>query len=922
MRKSLLFLFFIGFAFCQPKYSAWLIDTPPKIDGDLSEYQGKPFLFLSNISIPQNLWRGPQDAGAMIWLSWDRDNLYIAGDVRDDILSPKGEPWQESIQFSIAPDLEITYSSGQNKLFVFKNGAPFEGAFPFAVKSTNTSYQMELAIPWTLLGITLPKEETPKEGAPSREAEEKDQARTIVPSQGATPVKGEALQGISLKFNAILYDTDMDGYRGYLSWAPVREWKEGMGLVRDSSQFGDVLLSTQPTPSLQTTLFFAPSPLYLGDEEVNVPLWLMSNCDIKGRLKFTLKKDNETLMEREEDIEKPAGFSSLAVHWDARGKQEGTYIAQATLSIGDMNITLEAASPINKLDVQKLITSLQEEMRIMGQAIGNLQRLKNWRDAVLILQGNAWQAQASSFLELLNAKIKETTQPDPDVQALARSFLWNSREEVAMYRANSALIRGEFQSPALQPFPTLKLPASKELSYLWNWERWKEGGSSERLSLFYANLPIGSVTLWTHPNSQLLSLQRDSLIANWRRNSLSLEQVGSANWQGWITVSPQGGAQAVAQQGNNLWLAEALSRDACLLLLNSAIGGQGIARIDNLLPPLQQDILVEDIGKVVGFAFSEAGFFAAKDDKESLALAQALVDKLGGKLVRLEEVNRYKDVVIVGSTALHQLISGFKYPVPERTAYILTRYLWGKNLLILVGKEPGGTRLAVDVLQDLIDCVRDKRMLVGDAQAFSNLSSGKLNPLQLCLSAMGAFCDFLSIADKGTREGARDALWLSAGKGWELTVIPGETILLPQGGEVVSLGAFESIPASQQVSQLVEAIHKAGGLVIGGEGSEGALCDAWLIGRGEDVKGGKPSVAGTAGNFSLPLRTIVFSQGKGIYEILTAVKRGDCLSFSPYQRLGNEKINRVVNILMDERVYLLRMFGERVIRKADVFLRG
>lgn len=288
-------------------------------------------------------------------------------------------------------------------------------------------------------------------------------------------------------------------------------------------------------------------------------------------------------------------------------------------------------------------------------------------------------------------------------------------------------------------------------------------------------------------------------------------------------------------------------------------------------------------------------------------------------MVRLEEVNRYKDVVIVGSTALNQLLSGFKFPLPERTAYILSRYLWGKNLLILVGKEQEGTRLAVDLLRDLIDYLRDKKMLSGDIQAFTSLASGKLTPSQLCLSAMGALCDFLGVADRGTREGARDALWLSAEKGWELTVIPGETFSLPEG-EVVSLGVLESIPSLPEASQLIEAIHKAGGMAMLGARAVGvgAQADAWLVDGVKAVGSEKPFVAGTLGDFSSPSRTVVFSSREGIYEILTAIKKGDCLAFSPYQRWGNEKINRLLNILLDEKVYFMQFFSQRVMEKTAI----
>lgn len=930
MKKLVPLLFIIGLALCQPRYDALQVEIPPTIDGDLSEYQGKPFLFLPHSTIPEIFWRGPRDAEAKIWLCWDKDNLYIAGEVWDDFLAQKGEPWQESLQLCISPDLEITYSPVLNKLFVFKNGVPMEAAFPFAVKSTNASYQMELAIPWDLLGIKSSKAEAPE--IEIKKIEEPSGGKTV-PTKELAPSKESAgagetapaqpvnLEGVSLKFNAVLYETDLGGYRGYLSWAQVKDWNEGMGIMRDTTQFGDVVLSTKPSGIYQISFFFAPSPIFIGDEEVEITPWLMFTNDYKGKFRFVLRKDGETLLEKDEDVEGPGGFSPFPVRWDARGKPEGTYIAEASLTIEGVETKQTANLTINKYDAQRLVTSMQEEIEAMKKGIEAVQPVKSWQGAVLVLQGNAWISRASPFLELLNQKIKETAQPDPDARVLSKIFLWESTKDVAMHKGSSALIRGDFQSPILQQFPTLKIPASKDASYIWNWERWQGEGSLERLSILFANLPVACATLWSHPNSQVLSLQRDSILSTWRQSLIYPEQIGGTGWQGWTAVSPQGGAQAIVQQGNHLWLLEALSKDACLSLLNSALSGEPIRRIDSLLPPLQPDILVEDIGKVAGFNFKGACFFAAKDDIQSLALAQTLREKLGGKMARLEEVNRYKDVVIVGLTALKQLVSGFKLPTPEREAYILSRYLWGKNVLILVGKEPQGTQLAVDILKDLIDYVRDKTMLVGDMQTFTNLSSGTLSPYQLCLSSMGGLCDFVGIVDRGTREGARDALWLSAEKGWQLTVIPGEAFPLLKGA-IIALGGVESIQQGQNLQDLLSSIHNAGGLavLVGGDDSMKQLpFDAWGMELTKSRWVGKPFVTATGGDFSLPLRTAVFSKKEGIYDILTAIKRGDCLAFSPFQKFGSERINRLINILIDEKAHMMRMFSESIIDKSENF---
>ncbi|MGB9797384.1 MAG: sugar-binding protein, partial [bacterium] len=810
--------------------------------------------------------RGPKDTEAKVWLAWNADALYIAADVSDDFLASKAEPWQESLQIYIAPHLEITYSSIEKKLYAFKDGTFLGENPPFAVKSQNTSYQLELAIPWTLLEIT------PQEGT-------------------------------SLKFNAVLNDTDLGSYRGYIAWASG--WKAGMGLARNSESLGDVHLTSKPTPPHQIALIFAPSPLYIQDEEVDIPLWLLTNEAVKGRLRFILKKDAEVIFQKEEDLGVEAGFNSLSVHWDARGKSEGTYIANAEFEtpLGKFAASLK----INKYDVGKEISSLQEEMEVMEKALEKARKESSWQSAVLVLQGSMWQSQASDFLYTLNLKKEEAMKSDPDAAILAKIFLWESRDQILPFKASSALIRRDFNSPSLQDFPTLHLPKAKEFSYLWEYEKWQKEGSFERLTFLYASLPIASISLWSHPDSSALANQRDSILADWKGKSLIPEQVAGNNWQGWSTSS----GLVLAQVGNNLWQSEALSKDASLFLMNSALSSQPIVTLENLLPSLQPDILVEDISKVIGFNFSGACFYASKDDKDSLALAQSLIHRLGGKLARLEEVNLYKDVVLIGSPALHQLIGNFKLPTPERKAYILTRNIWGKNVLILVGREKEGTALSVEVMRDLIENLRDKKMLVGDIQCFTKLSEGKLSPKQTPLGAMGALLDFVAIADKGTIEGAKEALWEVAERGWKVGVIPGITFSLPKG-EVESLGALESIKEVGDVGELVSAIHQAGGIAIGG-GWENVPFDALLMGKGGK---GKSLVAGTTGSLSLPLRTVVFSNGEGIYDILASIKRGDCLAYSPSQRVGEERLLRLLNIMIDERKFIMNEFSERARGKA------
>ncbi len=867
-----LFLFALmgGIAFPQPRYSAWLVEKPPVIDGDLSEFSDKGFIFLERGSIPHYLWRGPWDIGAKVYLAWDVNSLYIASEVHDDIPTQEGEAWWESIQFYIPP-LEITYSLSQKKLFVYKNGVESEELFPFAVKSLDNGYQIEVAIPWSSLGIT------PQEGT-------------------------------SLPFNAVVNDADLGGYRGYLSWA--EGWKEGMGLGREANSLGEVTLASQPSPG-EVFLFFAPSPLYIGEEEVDIPLWLVCGREVRGKLHFSLKKGEEVLLQKDEDLERAKGIHPLFVHWDARGKGKGVYSVEADLEEEGGEVH-RSSLELRKYDAEGLAFSLQEEMKRMEGALGEAGKRSDWRSSVLYLQGKAWEKRANSLIEEIRKKGEEAKSREQDSAILARIYLWEAEEDVEVMRSSSALIRRDEKGIDYARFPLLQLATSPLYSYLWERNKWEGEGREERLTLFYASLPIVSLSFLQHPNGDILSSQMAKLLSSWGGVQ---EKVAGEGWQGMAVVSPTGGVRMFSLQGDKLWIVEALDKGIALQLLDCLLGKKTPPQ-DMLPSSLEPDILVEDIGEILSFDFPNACFYAGKDDEIGMRTANLLAGKLGGKVVRMEEVNRYKEVVIVGPLAMKQLLGAYKLPEPPRKAYLLPRRIWGKRVLLVVG-EGEGTRLAGDVLWQMVENLGERKMFVGDLQSFTNASEGKCSPEELCLSAMGSFCDFLAITDVGTREGAKEALWLVGERSWKLSLIPGETLRFPWG-EVIALASMDRIDVSGEAKDVVSAIHKGGGLCILGKGGNfgDVSFDAWEMREGV-AKQPLVGVSSTStGIFSQPQRTVFFSKEEGCYNLLSALKKGNCLAFSPFRMGGKEELVRLIRLLLDEREFLLGYFGRRMQDKA------
>ncbi len=86
------------------------IDFDVRVDGDLTEWERMPYLFLGEEDsvFPEGrrgLWEGVEDLSAKIYTGWDEDNFYIAAAVRDDKhlnLNSGAMLWDgDSLQFAL-----------------------------------------------------------------------------------------------------------------------------------------------------------------------------------------------------------------------------------------------------------------------------------------------------------------------------------------------------------------------------------------------------------------------------------------------------------------------------------------------------------------------------------------------------------------------------------------------------------------------------------------------------------------------------------------------------------------------------------------------------------------------------------------------------------------------------------------------------
>jgi hypothetical protein len=147
---------------------AWSAERPVTVDGALSEFEGTPSAALSGAA-------AGSDSNAQVQVLWDKDRLYVAYTVQDETQrinagGPDGELWNgdgievmidASANGALAPD-RSDYHIGVNIFGDVRDergsGGPdwdrsWTSGAQHAVTRTPTGYTVELAIPWSAMGI-------------------------------------------------------------------------------------------------------------------------------------------------------------------------------------------------------------------------------------------------------------------------------------------------------------------------------------------------------------------------------------------------------------------------------------------------------------------------------------------------------------------------------------------------------------------------------------------------------------------------------------------------------------------------------------------------------------------------------------------------------------------------------------------------
>ena len=131
--------------------------TPPTIDGDLSDWEGRPRMMLDKdtASAPSPGFRPePDDLSAWASILWDSDYFYVAGYVIDDVVVRDSRNWyfDDMVEFALDLDNNNVFSLGDLLFTVNPDGlVTTNGGLSLGVDSVVTTrddgWQFEFAVP-------------------------------------------------------------------------------------------------------------------------------------------------------------------------------------------------------------------------------------------------------------------------------------------------------------------------------------------------------------------------------------------------------------------------------------------------------------------------------------------------------------------------------------------------------------------------------------------------------------------------------------------------------------------------------------------------------------------------------------------------------------------------------------------------------
>ncbi|MNI01521.1 Endo-1,4-beta-xylanase A precursor [compost metagenome] len=251
----------------------------PVIDGDIEEgwHKGMPIV-INRPDQNKNIanWGGEDDLSGRGYLKWDRNYMYMAMKVKDDIHVQKGvggDIWQgDSIQFAIdtgrangvgsSQNNEIGIALGEKGPIVWRwlsgNGKS-EGEMTnvqAAVYRSNTYTSYELAIPWSEL---LP--------------------------EGRLPASGDILG-----FSMLINENDATTRRGWL------EYMSGIGSSKNTQLFEDMILSRVGLPDVSVEAVVLDQPTIALDKGASASLTAIVTPDDATNIKVNFTSSNPSVV--------------------------------------------------------------------------------------------------------------------------------------------------------------------------------------------------------------------------------------------------------------------------------------------------------------------------------------------------------------------------------------------------------------------------------------------------------------------------------------------------------------------------------------------------------------------------------------------------------------------------------------------------
>jgi hypothetical protein len=197
------------------------------VDGVLDDLSGAPYIDLADGVVKMTGYTGTEDLSGKVWLTWDKDNLYLSAKIHDDVFYQPAVAdgiWQgDSIQFAVSQGMP-----GESKQW-YEYGIALTGSGPQVYRWLAPTGKSTGLVNNAKLQVT-------------RDENAKDTIYELaLPWSELQP--SEADDGL-LSFSMLVNDNDGQGRKGWI------EWGAGIGGAKDNKLFKPIYF-VQPITSIQ-----------------------------------------------------------------------------------------------------------------------------------------------------------------------------------------------------------------------------------------------------------------------------------------------------------------------------------------------------------------------------------------------------------------------------------------------------------------------------------------------------------------------------------------------------------------------------------------------------------------------------------------------------------------------------------------------